>query len=154
MKPLYLNINKTNVKQNPTSRFWKLYSDWGFHCIAPLSSVWDQVAPLPESGPLHGHTVVQFPLHKGLGGVGLSHVGFDLVSCCSSKNKIRSFMWIGVGGTDTWLCWDGEECNLVFVSTDSCLCGWYVTMVYKMCMKRDNVCWQHRSSVYQFSDNL
>lgn len=43
----------------------------------PLSSVWNQVAPLPESGPLHGHTVVQFPLQDGLGGGEPSHVGFD-----------------------------------------------------------------------------
>lgn len=49
----------------------------------------NQVAPLSESGPLHGQSVVQCPLQEGLRGGGPSRAGFDRLSCRSSEYKIR-----------------------------------------------------------------
>ena len=86
--------------------------------VSSLSSVWHQVAPLPEPGPLHGHTVVQFPPWEGLGGEP-GHVGFDWVSCCSSKYKIRVLCdWTGVGQTHACV---GLERNVTYFSVNKLL---------------------------------
>ena len=103
---------------------WKLYSKCGFHCTASLSSVWNQVAPLPESRPLHGHTVVQFPPRAGLGGGELSHVGFDWVSCCSRRYKIRLLCELeGAGQTHGVV---GMQRNVTYFFVNKLLFVWLV----------------------------